>query len=29
MAQPPLLPSEPLMIDGPSPVDQAIAAALR
>jgi hypothetical protein len=29
MAQPPLLPSEPLTIDGPSPVEQAIAAALR
>jgi hypothetical protein len=29
MAQPPLLPSEPLTIDGPSPVERAIAAALR
>jgi hypothetical protein len=29
MAQPPLLPSEPLAIDGPSPVERAIAAALR
>ena len=28
MAQPPLLPREPLTIDGPSPVEQAIAAAL-
>jgi hypothetical protein len=29
MAQPPLLPGEPLRIDGPSSVEQAIAAALR
>jgi hypothetical protein len=29
MAQPPLLPSEPLTIEGPSPVERAIAAALR
>jgi hypothetical protein len=29
LAQPPLLPSEPLRIDGPSPVERAIAAALR
>ena len=29
MAQPPLLPGEPLTIEGPSPVEQAIAAALR
>jgi hypothetical protein len=29
LAQPPLLPSEPLTIDGSSPVERAIAAALR
>jgi hypothetical protein len=29
MAQPPLLPGGPLTIDGPSPVEQVIAAALR
>jgi hypothetical protein len=29
MAQPPLLPSDPLKIDGQSPVERAIAAALR
>ena len=29
LAQPPLLPREPLTIDGPSPVERAIAAALR
>lgn len=28
MAQPPLLPTEPLRLDGPSPVEQAIRAAL-